>query len=300
MAASVKQRLLDLSRKRGEDFNLLLARYGIERLLYRLSLSDHASDFILKGAVLFRLWSEVPHRSTRDLDLLGRGSPDPERLAGVFRDVCGDVPGDDGVEFEPDTVQAEWIREEAPYDGVRVRIEGHMGSARIRLQIDVGYGDVIVPPAEAVELPVLLDLPSPRLKAYRPETVIAEKLQSIVDLGMANSRMKDFFDLRYIASHLSISGPDLCDALRETFAHRRTPLPTGRPRAFTEEFARDETKRIQWLAFLRRTGLVTGALNLEQVIEDICNFLLPPLEALASGNDFEMSWTRGGHWSPFS
>ena len=170
VAASVKQRLLNLARERGEEFNLLLNRYGVERLLYRLSRSEHASEFILKGAMLFLVWTEVAHRPTRDLDLLGRGPPGQERLQAVFRGVCGVAVPEDGLEFPGESVRVERIRDDAAYAGVRIRLEGRLGSARLPLQIDVGFGDAVLPPPEPIEFPVLLDHPAPNLHAYRPET----------------------------------------------------------------------------------------------------------------------------------
>jgi hypothetical protein len=296
MAASVKQRLLDLSRARGEDFGLLLGRYGIERLLYRLSQSEHRDEFVLKGAMLFHVWANVPYRPTRDIDLLGRGEPDPPRLASAFRDVCAVIVDDDGIDFNTESVRASPIRERAIYDGVRVVMDGRIGSAIIRIQIDVGFGDVVVPPPCQIDLPAILDLPSPSLIAYRPETVVAEKLQAIVDLGMASSRMKDFFDLGMIARSLHFKGPDLARAIEATFSRRRTPLASGLPLAFTGAFMDNPTKQSQWQAFLGRTRIDAVEISIGQIVDEIKVFLVPPLEMLAAGGDFDMSWDPGGPW----
>ncbi len=295
-AASVKQRLLNLSRARGEEFNLLLVRFGIERLLYRLGRSEHASEFVLKGAMLFHLWTAAPHRPTRDVDLLGRGTPDLERLEQVFRAVCAVTVEDDGLDFAPDSVAAERIKDDADYEGVRVMLDARLGSARIRLQIDVGFGDAVVPPPEPAEFPVLLDQPAPRLRVYRRETVVAEKLQALVDLGLANSRMKDFFDLRFLAATFDFAGPELARAIEATFARRNTPVPRDVPTGLTDEFAADATKQTQWRAFLRRSGLDRGDLELAAVVGGLRDFLLPPLEALAAGTPFELDWPAGGPW----
>lgn len=173
MAASVKTRLMGVARERKEDFNFLLTRYVLERLCYRLALSPHADAFLLKGAMLFTVWSQRPHRATKDIDLLGSGSPDVGRLEAIFREVCEVAVVDDGLVFLPSTVHAEPIREEAIYDGIRVTFEARLGSARVPVQVDVGFGDATSPPPELVEIPPLLDLPPPRLMGYRRELVVA-------------------------------------------------------------------------------------------------------------------------------
>lgn len=297
-AASVKQRLLNLSRQRGEEFNLLLVRYGIERLLYRLGRSEHAAAFVLKGAMLFRLWTAAPHRPTRDVDFLGRGTPDLDRLRRAFRAVCATAVEDDGLEFLSESVTAERIKDDAEYEGVRVTLDAGLGSARIRLQIDAGFGDAIVPPPEPADFPVLLDQPAPRLLVYRRETVVAEKLQALVDLGLPNSRMKDFFDLRFLAATFAFAGRELARAIDATFARRNTALPREVPTGLTDAFAADPAKRTQWRAFLRRSGLDNEDLELGEVVGGLRRFLLPPLEALAGGAPFEMDWPAGGSWRP--
>jgi predicted nucleotidyltransferase component of viral defense system len=276
-AASVKQRLLNLARERGDEFNVVLTRYGIERLLYRLYRSEHRDRFVLKGAILFHLWSETPH-------------------AAVFRAVCETVVEEDGLVLLPDSVRVERIREDSEYEGLRVNLLGRLGVARIPLQVDVGFGDVTVPAPDLAELPVLLGHPAPRLRVYRRETVIAEKLHAMVDLGMANSRMKDLYDLRFLQSAFAFDGIDLALAVEATFARRRTPVPLEVPVALTAEFAKDETKASQWMAFLRRSRLEAEDLALADVVADLREFLLPPLAALASGSTFERTWPPGGPW----
>ncbi len=294
--ASVKQRLLSLSRQRGEDFNLLLVRYGIERLLYRLGRSEHATDFVLKGATLFHLWTAVPHRPTRDVDLLGKGTPDLDRLRQVFRAVCTAEVEGDGLDFDPNSVVAERIKEDAEYEGVRVMLNATLGSARIRLQIDVGFGDAVVPPPVRAEYPVLLDLPAPHLLVYQRETVVAEKFQAMVDLGLVNSRMKDYFDLRFLAANFAFSGPMVAKAIEATFARRNTPVSSDVPTGLTVEFASDVLKQTQWRAFLARSGSKNEDMELSEVVIGLRDFLIPPLEALAAGTPFEMYWPAGGPW----
>jgi predicted nucleotidyltransferase component of viral defense system len=296
LAASIKQRLLNLSRERGEDFNLILTRYGVERLLYRLSCSGHRDEFVLKGAMLFHLWSDVPHRPTRDVDLLGEGSPDVGRVGRVFREICITSVEDDGIDFDPDTIRASRIRDDSEYHGVRVRIEGCLGEARVPVQVDVGFGDAVIPAPETVEFPVLLDQSIPKLRAYRRETVVAEKLQAMVDLGIANSRMKDFYDLRYFASRFSFEGSVLLAAIQSTFRRRGETSPVETPIALTAAFANDDSKQEQWVAFIRRSKLGEEGLTLPEVVEFVAEFLQPPLEALRAGESFGVTWPPGGPW----
>ena len=221
LPASVRSRLLALAKSRGEDFTFVLMRYGLERLLFRLGRSAHAHEFVLKGAMLFPLWSGNPHRSTKDLDLLGFGSPDASRLVRVFREVVA-IPVPDGIEFLPETVKAVPIREDAIYDGIRVTLEALLTAARMHLQVDVGFRDAVVPAPLETSYPTMLDVPAPVLRAYPREAVIAEKLHAMVDLGLANSRMKDFFDLWFLASNFSFDGGTLGESVRSTFGRRAT------------------------------------------------------------------------------
>lgn len=195
VGASVRARLLRLARERGEDFQLVLTRYASERLLYRLTSSRHASRFVLKGAALFTLWTGRAHRATRDLDLLGFGDSTEPHVRAVFADVLAGDVCDDGVRFDEDSLEVGPIREEQEYGGVRVVVIARIASAKVRLQVDVGFGDAVTPEAAMVEFPTLLDFPAPRLRAYPRETVVAEKVEAMVQLGLANSRMKDFYDL---------------------------------------------------------------------------------------------------------
>jgi hypothetical protein len=230
VAASVKARLLHRAQRDGEELNSLLVRYVLERLLYRLASSAHADELILKGALLFIVWSERPHRATKDIDLLGSGTPDPRRLEGIFREVCQVPVVDDGLAFLAETVIAEPIREEAVYDGIRLRFVAQLGTAKVPIQVDVGFGDATTPEPTTLELPVLLDHPAPRLRAYARESTIAEKLHALVELGLANSRMKDYYDLWYLSKFYGFDGKLLATAVRSTFERRRTELPAKRTR----------------------------------------------------------------------
>jgi len=286
LPASVRQRLLDLSRTRGEDFNLTLTRYGTERLLYRLSRSERADHFVLKGALLLSLWTGRLQRPTHDLDLLGYGDSSQEALTQLFRDICvADVPAD-GLTFHPDSVRVTEIREEQEYGGQRVQLTATLGNARINLQVDIGFGDVITPAPDDVEYPSLLGFPSPRLHAYPKETVIAEKLEAMVALGMANSRMKDFYDVWMMSRELQFDGRTLARAIQATFQRRRSEIPNTAPTALTEEFATDHGKGTQWHAFLSRNRLDAGRMALAQIIQQLRLFLMPPVIAAANGQEF--------------
>jgi len=255
VAQSVRQRLLNRSRDTGDDYNLLLTRYAVERLLYRLSQSEHADAFVLKGAMLFTVWTGALHRPTRDLDLLGFGEPSEKRLVGVFRNVCDQAVDDDGMGFDTNSVTAAPIRGDQEYAGIRLRVAAKLGNARIKLQVDVGFGDVVTPEARTETFPSLLDQPAPQLRVYSPESVIAEKLEAMVSLGMANSRMKDFYDTWVLLQQFELDDAVLAAAIRATFERRRTAIPSGVPLGLSDEFAGDPDKQRQWIGFLQRSGL---------------------------------------------
>lgn len=296
IAASVRARLLDRARTDRRDFNLVLTRYGLERLLYRLSVSAHAGQFMLKGALLFDLWFDTPHRPTRDADLLGFGSSDAPRLEEVFREICA-MELDDGIRFRPDTVRAGEIRKEASYSGIRVTLVGSLDGALCPLRVDVGFGDAVTPEPEDIDYPVLLpEMPSPKLRAYPKYTVIAEKLEALVSLGIANSRMKDYYDLWTLSRHSDLDGELVCRAIHATFERRGTPLPEGVPFGLSEEFVLDTQKQAQWRAFIRRNALAVVALR--EVVECLHRFLYPPLVSLRQGGRFSQAWHSGDGWIP--
>ena len=296
LAASVNQRLHNEAKKRGEDFQLVLTRFAIERLLYRISRSPHADQFILKGALLFQLWGGGPYRATRDLDLLGRGANDIPRLAQIFRDLCAVKVEDDGIVFLPDTVRGEDIRQNQEYRGVRITLQARVAQARPDIQVDIGFGDVVTPSPQTVDFPTILDLPAPRLKAYPRETVIAEKFQAMVMLGVANSRMRDFYDVWILAKRFPFEGKVLGKAIRETFTRRKTPLPKTTPVAFTPEFYNHADKRKLWDAFLATRGAGEETGGLAEVAVAITEFLLPPTLAASAGKLFDLIWPPSGPW----
>lgn len=260
-AASIRARLKQHSDMSKQDFNLTLIHYGLERLLYRMSISEHGQNFLLKGALLFALWYDVPHRPTRDADLLGFGPDDIHSVEKVFRNLSRMIV-DDGIEFDPQSVKGTKIRKEAGYGGVRVDMVAKLDGARIALQIDIGFGDAVTPGPESVTYPVLLnDLPAPTLRTYPKYTVVAEKFQAICVLGMTNSRMKDYFDLWVLLRDGDLDNKQLRRAIDVTLKRRNTPQLTSVPVGLTQDFAADTKKQVQWRAFLKKNQLELIAFN---------------------------------------
>ncbi len=272
LGASVRARLLNLSKDSGQSFDLVLTRFALERLLFRLGRSPHADRFVLKGAMLMMSWFDDPHRGTRDLDLLGFGDPNPEAMIAIFREILAH-DADDGVIFDAGALRVDRTREHVDYGGLRLRTTASIAGARINLTIDIGFGDALEPGAEAIDYPVMLDLPAPRLRAYARETVIAEKFQAMVALGRANSRMKDFYDIWILSRSFAFEGDRLARAIAATFARRRTDLPAELPDALSPAFASDEQKQRQWRAFVEDVALDPG--GLARVIDDLATFLMP-------------------------
>ena len=291
VSASVRQRLAELAKQRRLAFARLLIQYGVERLLYRLSQSRHAEKFVLKGAMLFVIWEGAQHRETRDLDLLGFGENSMEGLIRVFREICGVKVPDDGLVFGD--ITATPIVAVQEYGGVTVKIQAKLGQARIVINVDIGFGDRVTPRPKLMDFPALLDFPVPRVRAYPIETVVAEKLQALVSLGSKNSRMKDFFDLGYLARTFEFDGKGLCEAIRGTFEWRKTAIPQAVPMGLTREFAVE--KQTLWGAFLNRSELV-GEPEFVTLVEGLQDFLLPPLQALSASKVFEKRWPKGGNW----
>jgi len=293
---SVHQRLLNLSRERNEDFNLILTRYAVERFLYRLSCSKHSEKFVLKGAMLMAIWIGQSHRPTRDLDLLGLGEPSEESLRKVFEDICRVEVEKDSLKFEAGSIEIMEIRENQEYPGQRVKLNAKLGNAKIRIQIDVGFGDVVTPKAKSMKYPVLLDYPAPRIRAYPKETLIAEKLQSMVFLGMVNSRMKDYYDIYILSKTFSFDGNALVKAIKATFNRRNTQLPNDVPLALSDEFANSRDKIIQWKAFISRNNLDHFGVDFLQLIEELRKFLIEPLQAADLGESFKYKWLENKNW----
>lgn len=296
ISASVRQRLLHRARETGVNFQVLLTRFALERLLYRCMESAASGRFVLKGAFLFLLWNEELHRMTRDLDLLGYGRPEVDELREVFRSVCAaDVP-EDGVTFDPESVSIREIRGQAVYDGYRVGLTAHIGSARLPLQIDIGFGDAVHPSPREEVFPGLLEFPEPIIHTYPRETVVAEKFHGIVRFGMANSRMKDYFDLWFLSEHFTFAGEELKKAISGTFRRRETDVPEETPLGLTDEFAGEPRKARQWDGFLQTIGREEPAAKLRAVIRSLQEFLMPPVEAARQETSFTRQWTPGDGW----
>ena len=294
---SVYRRLLDRARSNREDFNLLLVRYGIERLLYRLGRSVHADRFVLKGASLFLVWSGHSYRVTRDADLLGFGTSDGDHLLDVFQAVCrAEDECADGILFLEGSLMVTPIREDQAYGGMRVTVTALLHHARIPLQVDVGYGDAVTPGPETVDYPTLLDIPAPRLRAYPRYTMVAEKLEAMVKLGMTNSRMKDFYDVWLLSRLFEFDGRTLSQAILNTFERRGTAIPEKVPLALTDEFAMDDRKLLQWKAFLRKSKPDPVEPVFAELTSAITAFLMPTLDAVANGELLAAQWTRSGAW----
>ena len=275
-ADSVRARLLQHARQRGEDYNLLLTRYALERWLYRLSISDERDGFVLKGALLFSLWFDQPHRPTRDADFLGFGAADADLLRERLQAICR-VACDDGMRFDADSVHVAPIREQARYDGLRANLLGWLGTARCSVQLDVGFGDAVTPAAQEMDYPTLLaDTPAPRLRVYPRETVLAEKLEAMIVLGMRNSRMKDYFDVWVLLSQAAFDPVVLAQAIHATCLRRETALPEDWPTGLDDEFASDVAKLAQWQAFLRKNRLEAPALA--ELIAELRTALTQPLD----------------------
>lgn len=261
VAASIRARLKQQADASRQDFNLTLTRYGLERLLYRLSVSPHAPGFLLKGALLFSLWYGHHHRPTRDADLLGFGPSDVGSVVAAFVQIC-QVEVDDGIVFDPASVKGSEIRKDAGYGGVRVDIQARLDGARIALQVDVGFGDAVTPAPQAVSYPVLLhDMPAPQLRAYPKYTVVAEKFHAICLLGMVNTRLKDYFDLWVLLVESQLDNQELRRAIEATFARRQMPLPAAVPTGLTDAFGADAGKHQQWAAFQKKNRLEPAALG---------------------------------------
>ena len=294
-AASVRARLTNLVATRGGDLQTLLDEYANERLLCRLSRSPHADRFVLKGAMLFTIWMGKPHRATKDIDLLGYGDDSAEHLEAVFREVAGIEIPEDGILFDAASVHSEPIRTETEYGGTRIRIRGKLANVRLNMQVDVGFGDAVLPPPEWTTVPCLLTgFPATSIHAYPREVAIAEKYAAMVSLAMTNSRMKDFYDVWYLATTFDFDGDRLASAIRATFERRGTPLPTEPPVALTHEFAADAGKAVQWQAFVRKAR-VHGGVGLDEVIKVNAAFLWP-LAAFA-GAQPAARWAAGGLWT---
>lgn len=296
LAASIRQRLQNAARSSGRPFQEVAQYYAMERFLYRLSVSKHADKFVLKGALMLTAWGLAATRPTRDIDLLGRLPNRVEELVGIVRDVCGQKAEPDGLTFDGSSVAGVLIKEDADYEGVRVTFRGHLDNMRLPMQIDVGFGDVVSPEAELIGYPTILDLPAPQLRGYTRETVVAEKFEAMVKLGLLNSRMKDFYDIWLLSRQFAFEGAALATALEQTFANRGTAIP-AEPTALSLVFATDPAKAAQWGAFLNRSRLSDAPNDLSVLVAANAEFLVAPVAAVRERRPFRDSWRAAGPWT---
>jgi predicted nucleotidyltransferase component of viral defense system len=295
IAASVRQRLLNKARHDKRPFNEMLQYFAIERFLFRLSRSSHAEKFILKGALMLRAWQAPLFRPTMDIDMLGRNTRNEiEKIIEQVREICQvSVDPEDGLKFETDKIVGERITEDANYEGVRIRFVALLETARIPMQIDIGFGDVIVPGPQEAILPTILDFPPPQLLGYSLESAIAEKFEAMVKLGELNSRMKDFYDIWLLSRQFDFMGDRLKAAISETLKNRGTKLP-AEIAAFSDSFF--SMKSGQWQAFRRRLGQENIPGDFAEIIRQVEIFLEPIVESIRSGKPTPSSWTASGPW----
>ena len=295
-ASSVRDRLKVIADRRHDDFQDVLLRFGVERLLYRLCRSEWRDRFVLKGAMLFAVWADRPHRTTRDVDLLGFGEVTVAGMERVFRSLCAAEVEPDGLVFRAATVAGERLRVGRGYEGVRITLQAELARAVIPLQVDIGTGDRVVPAPRLAALPTLLNMTAPHLRVYSRYSVVAEKLQILVEKGLATSRMKDFIDFVFLSRTYEFDGPTLVRAVRTTFDHRATPYPAGVPEVLGDAFVSSSPKRAQWRTFVRRSRLIDGAPEMADAVPALRGFLLPPLAAARDGTHFGRRWIPGKGW----
>lgn len=295
VAASVRQRLQNYARANNRPFQEVLQYFAMERFLYRLAQSQSADKFILKGALMFAVWQTPTFRPTRDIDLLGRVNNSVDTVTSAIQEICGQEVEVDGLVFDVASVKGTVIKENADYQGVRVTFQATLQNARIPMQIDVGFGDVITPNATLTDYPTILDFAVPRVRGYNRETVIAEKFEAMVKLGQLNTRMKDFYDVWLLSQMFDFKGVMLSKAITRTFANRETPVELHPP-ALTPAFATDPTKQSQWRAFLTKTRLTNVPDAFAEITNSLSDFLLPLAAAIEEERAFEQVWTPPGPW----
>jgi len=293
--ASVHQRLLNKAKDDGRPFNELLQHFAIERFIYRLSKSPHADRFLLKGALMFLAWTGPGSRPTMDIDLLGKIDNSLEVIVAAMKDACETEVEPDGMAFHSETVTAARITEGADYEGVRCRVRSSLGKVRISLQIDIGFGDVIVPGPYKFSYPALFDFTPPELYGYTKESTIAEKFQTMVKFGVLNSRMKDFYDIWFLSRMLDFRGETLAEALEKTFENRNTPI-TANPTVFDLSFTKDEDKKVQWLGFIKKAKITDAPGSFEDVAAAVKVFLEPVVDSIVVRQTFHSIWTAPGPW----
>lgn len=294
--ASVRARLQNIAKETSRPFAEVLQYYGMERLLYRFSKSPYTAKFILKGALMFTAWNIPQRRTTLDIDFSARFDNQINGIEKVIKDICKVAVISDGLVFDPETVKGQRIKEDADYEDVRVKFVGFLERSRIPMQIDIGFGDVIHPKPKTIDYPVILDLPKPHLKGYPLESVISEKFEAMMKLGLLNSRMKDFYDIWLLMRKFDFNGTILTEALKKTFDHRKTELPLKRPLFAQEIYDNKSDRQMLWMAFLRKNDIKNAPDNLSAIAKTIEKFLIKPLEAIKKGKSFNETWKAARKW----
>ncbi len=294
-AESIRHRLRNEFRARGEEMSLGLQRYAVERFLYRLGRSQHRERFILKGSMLFAIWGKA-YRPTRDIDFTGYGSPAAHDVIRAFYDICTTPDDVDQIVFDTDGIMAEPIRDGSEYPGLRITLRARLGGSSIPLQVDVGFGNAIVPGPEETECRTILGDPPPRILAYPCEAVVAEKFHALVTLGERNSRYKDFYDLRALSKEFAFERATLGRAVKATFDRRATLMTEGLPVALTGSFYSDESRALQWRNYVRRNDLGPVPEDFRQVGEQLVRFLQPIWGDIVMQNAPHGDWQPGGPW----
>jgi predicted nucleotidyltransferase component of viral defense system len=295
IAASVHQRLLNKSKESTRPFNELFQYYANERFLYRLSRSSYAEKFVLKGALMLMVWEVRAFRSTMDIDMLGKTKNSTDAIIAMIRDICLQEVEPDGIVYDPNNIRAQIITEDADYEGIRVHFRGSLDKARITIQLDIGFGDIVIPSPELMAYLTILELPAPQIRGYSKESTIAEKFEAMVRRGIMNSRMKDFWDVRLLSRQFDFDGKTLAAAIVKTFNTRHTVIPSD-PVAFTEAFIQDKTKQSQWKAFLRKNRMVGGTDTFEEAVYSVSLFLKPVLGYLVNDQPVPVIWKAPGPW----
>lgn len=296
MPASIRARLQNKAKETNRPFAEILQYYSMERFLYRFSKSQYANQFILKGALMFTAWNIPQRRTTLDIDFLARFDNQIGSIEKVIKDICKVKVVSDGLVFNSETVKGMRIKEDADYEGVRVKFVGFLERARVTMQMDIGFGDTVYPRPKIFDYPVILDLPKPHLKGYPQESVASEKFEAIVKLGLLNSRMKDFFDIWLMMRQFDFDGLNLTEALKRTFEHRKTELPQKRPLFAEEIYDYKSDRQILWTAFLRKNDIKHAPNTLSATAKAIEKFLIKPLDAIHRGLEFKKTWKASGTW----
>lgn len=294
MAASVRQKLLNKSKETNRPFDEVAQFYAMERFLYRLSVSSHSRNFILKGALMLFAWNSPAVRPTKDIDLLGFLENDLEVVKKAIGEICNTPVDDDGLAFDVSTLSADYITFDAEYKGIRVKFYYKLETARYKMQIDIGFGDKVFPKPVKFEFPVILDFPAPKILGYKPETSIAEKTHAMLTMGITNSRVKDFYDIWLLARTRNFQGAILKESIRQTLGNRST-LISDKISAFSERFISES--KPHWNAFKKKMKIEEIPEEFKPVNESVRAFLEPVLDAVRSGSEFTKTWTAPGPWS---